>query len=261
MHHAEVGTPVAWGLPAIVSTLEDDVLSGSLAAGAKLPSERELMARFSVGRSVIRESLRVLRERGLIEVSLGRGSYVRTMGPNDEGASPELLSRTGQVTPRHLIVAREMLETNTAALAATNRTDADLERLATALVELEQAPLPMAADFDLAFHTAIADASHNPVLQVMFSSIASLSHQMMVRSLNDEHVVGAELHGVLFERISAGDAEGAARVMADHIRAAKLFYGSDLDTPLRDLQARNSDLAPRVSAVMQKHASQSPEER
>jgi GntR family transcriptional repressor for pyruvate dehydrogenase complex len=243
-------------LPLIVSTLEDDIVSGRLTPGAKLPSERELMTRFSVGRSLIRESLRVLRERGLIEVSLGRGSYVRTMGPKDDGANPQLLSRTGLVTARHLIVAREMLETNTAALAARNHTEADLERLATALAELERAPLRTAPDFDLAFHTAIADASHNPVLQVMFASISSLSHQMMVRSLTDEHVVGAELHGVLFDRISAGDADGAARVMADHIGAAKLFYGSDLDTPLRDLHLDQSDLAPRVSSIMHRQNSQ-----
>ncbi|GAA4342114.1 FadR/GntR family transcriptional regulator [Microbacterium rhizosphaerae] len=254
MNPAEGAPSKIWGLPFIVSTLEDDIVSGRLAPGVKLPSERELMTRFSVGRSLVRESLRVLRERGLIEVSLGRGSFVREMDPKDDGASPELLSRTGLVTARHLIAAREMLETNTAALAAANRTQEDLERLAMALAELESAPLRTAADFDLAFHTAIADASHNPVLQVMFSSISTLAHQMMVRSLTDEHVVGAELHGVLFERISVGDAAGAARVMAEHISAAKLFYGADLDTPLRDLQVGSSDLTLRVDAIMRKHA-------
>lgn len=244
---SDTGTRVPSGLPLIVSSLEDDIVSGRLAPGAMLPSERSLMTRFSVGRSLVRESLRVLRERGLIEVSLGRGSYVRTMSPGDDGASPDLLARTGQVTARHLIAAREMLETKTAALAAANRTDEDLERLAAALDQLEHAPLPHAADFDLAFHTAIADASHNPVLQVMFASISSLAHQMMIRSLSDDHVVGAELHAVLYERIAAGDVDGAADVMASHISAATLFYGPDLDTPVRDLQPRGTGPGSRVS--------------
>jgi DNA-binding FadR family transcriptional regulator len=235
------------GLPLIVSRLEDDIVSGRLAPGAMLPSERSLMTRFSVGRSLVRESLRVLRERGLIEVSLGRGSYVRTMGPADDGASPDLLARTGQVTARHLIAAREMLETKTAALAAVNATADDLARLADALSRLEQAPLARAADFDLEFHTAIAEATHNPVLQVMFASISSLAHQMMMRSLTDDHVIGAELHGVLYERIAAGDAAGAADVMARHIGAAELFYGADLDTPVRDLMPRGSRPAARGS--------------
>ena len=108
------------------------------------------------------------------------------------------------------------------------------------LAHLERAPLPEAADLDLAFHTVIAEASHNPVLQVMFSSISSLAHQMMIRSLSDEHVIGAELHRVLFERIAAGDADGAAQVMAEHIGAAELFYGSDLDTSLKDLLRKDA---------------------
>ena len=241
------GTRVPSGLPLIVSQLEDDIVSGRLAPGAMLPSERTLMSRFSVGRSLVRESLRVLRERGLIEVSLGRGSYVRAMSPGDDGASPTLLARSGQVTARHLIAAREMLETKTAALAAANATSDDLEQLAAALDRLERAPLPHAADFDLAFHTAIADASHNPVLQVMFASISSLAHQMMMRSLTDDHVVGADLHAVLYERIAAHDVEGASEVMARHITAATLFYGSDLDTPVRDLQYGRAGVARNVA--------------
>jgi len=209
------------------------------------------MIRFSVGRSLVRESLRVLRERGLIEVSLGRGSYVRSLRPANDGASPELLARTGQVTARQLMTAREMLETKTAALAAINRTDEDIERLGSVLNQFQRAPLSVATDIDLAFHTAIADASHNPVLQVMFASISSLAHQMMLRSLSDEHVIGFELHEVLFERIVAGDADGAAEAMSRHISAAQLFYGSDLDSALNDFRFGRSELSTRIIAILE----------
>jgi DNA-binding GntR family transcriptional regulator len=63
---------------------------------------------------------------------------------------------------------------------------------------------------------------------------------MMIRSLSDENVIGADLHRALFERIAEGDAEGAARVMAEHIGAAELFYGADLDTSLKDLLRKDA---------------------
>ncbi len=240
-----------FGVPEIVAAIEEEIVSGRWGVGTRLPSERRLADRFEVSRPVVREALRVLTERGLISVSAGRGSFVRQLRPV-RGGNAELLVRGGQVTARDLVVARTMLESEAAALAAANRTDEELGQMREILDRFDRSVVPEQADLDLAFHEAIAVASHNPVIQVMFGSIRTLTHGIMLRSLVDRAVTGTAvpLHTVILDAIAEADPDRARHAMSEHIGAARKFYGDDLDQPLADVLRRRAELTPELRAVL-----------
>lgn len=240
------------GVPQIVAAIEDEIVSGAWPAGSRLPSERKLADQVAVSRPVVREALRVLTERGLIEVSAGRGSFVREVNPSGEANSADLLTRRGQIRARDLVAARTMLEAETAELAAIHRTDDQLEQMRDLLAAFERSTVPQTADLDLAFHESIALASHNPVLQMMFGSIRNLTHGIMLRSLTDRQVVGAAvpLHTVIFEAIRDQDPGRARAAMSEHIGTARKFYGSDMDLPLAEVLLKRADSSPSLSSVL-----------
>ncbi|MFE6736567.1 FadR/GntR family transcriptional regulator [Microbacterium sp. NPDC057650] len=249
------------GVRQIVDALEQEIVDGRWEVGSKIPSERKLAEEVSVSRPVVREALRVLSERGLITVAPGRGSFVRRLNPAGEGGNADVLVRSTPVSARHLVAARIMLEGETSALAAENRTDDDLRVMKELLSGFEDVPADRAADLDLAFHESIAIASHNPVLQMMFGSIRNLTHGIMLRSLTDREVrgTGAPLHEVVLTAIEAQDADAARAAMVEHLGAATKLYGSDLDRPLADVLRQRATSIPSLSAVLREVSARIPE--
>ncbi|MEV0946637.1 FadR/GntR family transcriptional regulator [Rhodococcus sp. NPDC049939] len=218
--------------------IEQQVLSGALAVGDRLPSERALCAEYKVSRPVIREVLRGLQERGYIDVFPGRGSFVREVATSDLARPLARMAQRGNVTARHLVSARTMLECEAAAMAAAHGSDEQIAVIGDALRRHQAARiLPELARTDLEFHEAVAQASRNPVIAVMFGAIRSLVYGLMLRSLSDRQVMqaGDPWHAAIYEAIANRDAEKARAAMAEHLRLALDFYGEDLDVPLDDV--------------------------
>lgn len=233
--------------------LERRVLAGEWTPGSRIPSERQIAEQYGVSRPIVREALRGLRERGLIAVAAGRGSFVREVRPTVDGGSPELLARRGGVTAHDLVVARSMLEGEAAALAARVRTDADVAQMARILQAFEETTsITEAAALDVAFHESIAVAAGNPVIQLMFGSIRTLTHGVVLRSLTDETVrrVADPLHSAILDAIVAQDPQRARAAMVDHIGAARRLYGADLDAPLVDVLDRRAEVAPALRDLL-----------
>lgn len=221
--------------------LEQQIMSGALQGGAKLPSERQLAEEFGLSRSVVREALRALVERNLIEVVPGRGTYVRAVRTTD-GADPlDRLLRRQQATPGELMEARKMLECEAAGLAALRAEAGDLEAMDWALGQFDRSSdLLEQTRYDLTFHMSVARAAHNPVIETMFGSIASLVVEVMLRSLGDPEVfrAGVPYHRVVHEAIRRGDAPAARRAMAEHLSQAERLYGEDFDRSLDTVARR-----------------------
>ncbi|MBN6057410.1 FadR family transcriptional regulator, partial [Nonomuraea sp. RK-328] len=231
----EVGktTPVA-----LTAALEDRILTGHWAPGARLPSERDLAAEFGVSRPVVREVLKALQERGLIEVSPQRGSFVRRYTAENLMRPMTLAAHAAGVTARQLLHARTMLETEAAGLAAVNATRQDR----TDLLRVHQlfarpGDVPARARVDLAFHETIARASGNPVIHMMFTAIQDLTYALMLRSLSDREVreAGEPLHTVVLEAVLDRDPGEAREAMRRHLDLAEDFYGPDMDTGLAEV--------------------------
>ncbi|MQA02107.1 MAG: FCD domain-containing protein [Streptosporangiales bacterium] len=229
---------------ALLERLTNELLDGGTEPGAKLPSERQLAERFHISRPVVREVLRELQERGLVEISPGRGTFVRAVGALDAGRLVEVLYRRGQTTPRQLVEARTMLEGQAAALAAERATDDDVAAMGRALEGFDRATGVIGrAKADIAFHALLARASHNPVLDIMFGSISGLVFEQMLRSLDDPHVAaeGVPYHRQVLAAIENRDAAAAGAAMTEHLTLALRTYGSDLDESLERIAMRKVD--------------------
>jgi GntR family transcriptional repressor for pyruvate dehydrogenase complex len=122
----------------IASQIKDQIVSGKLLPGDKLPSTRELSESFQAGRSTVREALSALKAMGLVEIHQGEGSYVRKINPSDL-EMPQLdafiMSRSAIL---ELLEARKSLEISNAALAAEKRTEEDLRAFKQILVRMKQ---------------------------------------------------------------------------------------------------------------------------
>jgi GntR family transcriptional repressor for pyruvate dehydrogenase complex len=225
---------------ALASRLEEEVLGDGMRAGTKLPSERQLASRFGVSRPLVREALRSLVERGLIEISPGRGAFVRAMRMSDAARPLDALYRRQNATARDLVGARLMLEREAAGLAAEHAEPDELEAMKRVLERFDRTgDLIERARCDIAFHALIARMSHNPVIETMFSSIAPLTFELMLRSLSDPAVSreGLPYHREIAAAITERDPERAREAIDGHLVIARRLYGQDLDQGL-DLVAR-----------------------
>lgn len=200
-----------------VSQLREQVLSGQWPVGGRLPAETELAQRLEVGRSTVREAVRALVHAGLLETRQGSGTYVRSLTP---GADWEPRLRRAAVLEAYEV--REALEVQAARLAASRRTEADIEALRACLAERDRARGEDArfVEADLAFHRAVVAAAHNPLLAEMFDSFATVLREALIAIRSDQAVQGPDAdaaHARLAAAIEAGDAGAAAQATHDHL--------------------------------------------
>jgi GntR family transcriptional regulator, transcriptional repressor for pyruvate dehydrogenase complex len=222
--------------------LEAEILSGSHAPGDRLPAERRLAEQHGVSRPMVREALRALAERGLVEVVPGRGTFVRPPSARASVRSLETHFRRGRATAREITEVRLMVECQAAALAAERGSLDDVRELEKRLTALEAAETPEeTVKSDLAFHLAVTAAAHNRIMEAMLGSVASLAAELMVRSLGDPEVYrrSAPFHRRVYEAIAARDPEAARTAMHEHLQVASTTYGRDYDDDL-DAMARRA---------------------
>lgn len=232
--------------------LENEIIDGRQAVGSKLPSERQLSERYGVSRPVVREALRSLVERRLVEIHPGRGAFVRDAQSSDAASQMSVFFRRKQVTARDLVEARSVLECGAASLAAARAEQNDLESMTLALAELERSvDVVDQVQWDLAFHYAVTRASRNPVVESMFAAVVQPMVELMLRSLIDPDVrkEALGLHHEIVEAITARDSGRAREAMARHIGVAEHFYGEDLDRSVESVARRElaRRLAPSVT--------------
>ena len=147
----------------VADTLTERIRKGVYPVGSKLPSGRLLAEEFSVSAAVIREATESLRAKGLIESRQGSGCLVR-VAVVDTGFQLALPPDAGKLALRHIYELRCEIESGAACLAAQHATAAEIAAMQGILARLEkylQVP-GKALQWDLAFHKAIAKATHNP---------------------------------------------------------------------------------------------------
>src|SRR5262249_8525810 len=164
---------------ALAAKIEEWILSGTLEAGAKLPSEGSLSRQFGVSRPVVREALAQLRERGLIETLSRTGTFVKRPDAHHppEGALPPLRGPAGQTeTIAKAYATRLAIESATARLAAERARDPDLSEIEARLAAMRAAARDVQqwTAADLGFHVAVAEASHNPFLATLLAPLVKV---------------------------------------------------------------------------------------
>lgn len=212
--------------------IERLIVDGVLKVGQLLPSERRLTEKLGVSRTALREGLKLLRARGIIETRQGKGSFVAQMGGLGlTAASPLMhLFASQPRTLYDLFEVRSLLEGESARLAALRGTDADfvlITRAYDALVAAHGHELAASehARLDHAFHLAISEASHNPVLvqtlrsltdlllNTVFASVNNLYHREAQKRQIDRH------HARLYNAVTGRLPEQARKAAVAHIQS------------------------------------------
>jgi DNA-binding FadR family transcriptional regulator len=190
---------------------------------------------------MVREALRSLIERHLVEVIPGRGAFVQQARASDVADRFDVLFRRRQVTPRHMVEARTALECAAVVLAAERATPADIEALGEALAAFDRANgLLEQVRYDLAYHRTIVRAARNPVIETMFEAILGLAVEQMLRSLSDPAVTRTAVpyHREIYEAIHDREPERARLAMVGHLSVAASLYGADFDRSLETVTQR-----------------------
>ncbi|WP_129672001.1 FadR/GntR family transcriptional regulator [Candidatus Chloroploca sp. Khr17] len=200
----------------VLDQLQQQISVGTYPPGSRLPTEVQLMEELGVGRSTVREAVRVLAHSGVLDVRQGDGTYVRA----HPSAGEPLAQRLARAHAPDVHEVRRALEVEIARLAALRRTETDIENLRrlgqqrrTALASNDG---EAALDADIALHCALADATHNPVLADLYRAFATTLRGALAALWSerwpDEAV--ADQHDALIDAVIAGNPHEAAATVA-----------------------------------------------
>ena len=189
------------------------IAGGQLAPGDTMPSERELAESYAVGRSSIREALRMLESKGVIH-SVGSGSFTVAEFGNSLHHSLDFLVSVDQADFRELFEVRHMLEAEAAALAAIRHVDEDLDAMAMQIDAME-ASRGSESGFitaDLRFHMALAHATHNRLLVHLMHAIRSQLQRSLATSFHTPGLPedALDMHRRILESVRDPRAGGGA---------------------------------------------------
>jgi GntR family transcriptional regulator, transcriptional repressor for pyruvate dehydrogenase complex len=206
--------------------VEESITSKRLLPGQKLPPELELCKMFGVSRTPLREALRNLRSKGLINVKMGSGMYVGELSKEEAVSSLKLYFELN-MDPElvlQIVQARRVFEPAIAEAAAHNRTEEDLRALAQSIEDFricDPADLQRSGEIDHHFHFLIANASRNPVVPLLMKPIYDLpvnARNLVYGKVNPgTKAIALDFHTRIFEAIRAGDGAQARSIMTAHL--------------------------------------------
>src|SRR5271167_263004 len=213
----------------IVQQIEESVLNGSLKPGDQLPAERELAQKLGVSRTAVREAVKTLREKGLVEAYSGRGTFITDGTSQAARQSFDLMVKIGQQGQQeglpHLVELRLVLEPGIAAMAAERVTDEDLAamREAVAVMDRSQKNAESYIEADLDFHLALAEAAGNPLILSLIDSIVGLLREQRIKIFNVEGGPqrGQFHHKRILEAMERRDPEMARSAMRAHLEQVR----------------------------------------
>ncbi len=206
----------------VVRQMADEIRSGRLTSGERMPTERELSAAFGVSRGVIREAVKVLEAIGLVEARQGSGIYVLNTVPTITHAFTLSVSPDTE-SVEQLFEFRRTLEVESAALAAVRRSDAQLASIMAAAeateLAVELGELDGFGPADNLFHGAVARASGNPYFEIAVATARQMQNEVVPLIADRVGSIRSAIlhHRAIANAIATRDAAGAAQEMAMHI--------------------------------------------
>lgn len=212
----------------VVGQIQEAILNGHLKTGDTLPSERQLKAMFNISRGTLREALRVLEQKGLIQIKLGvgGGSVVKDVNADKVSESLALLIRSQKVSLNHLAEFREDVEGIVAAHAAKRCTEEEILQLKELLNEarkcIDQGTSKRDAfiEIDKQIHMTLAAVSQNPIYISVLHSVHDNIHRYYEKYLSMEERELQENYQDLCDLVNAvakGQADEARELARDHV--------------------------------------------
>jgi len=218
----------------VLEELGSRIVRGDFGAGAALPNEADLGREFGASRSVIREAVKSLAAKGLLESRTRTG--IRVLPPMHWNLlDPEVLNwRYSSMRPaaffREIFEVRRMIEPQAAGLAAERATKVEIEKMAAAYAAMEAVELPgsQAINADLRFHRAILAGAHNELLLQM-GNLIGVGLQVSYRLSSDSFTVFLPLHKDVLDAVAARHADDARDAMSQLLSETRSFLGARLD--------------------------------
>ncbi|GAB3574234.1 FCD domain-containing protein [Amycolatopsis endophytica] len=197
-------------VPQVASLLRERLRHGGFSPGDRLPNEVQLAAEFGVGRSSVREAVRLLVQDGLLDVRHGSGTFVAAADP-DTGDVRQLVRRARVL---EVYEVRRALEVEAARLAARRVRPEDVEALRAGLRERQDrrdGDPAVFVDADLAFHRAVVELSGNALLLSLFTAAEPVLREILTEMVRHEkHLPDSSVaHADLLDALERGDAEAA----------------------------------------------------
>jgi len=211
----------------IVQQIEESILEGRLKPGDQLPAERELAQQFGVSRTAVREAVKALREKGLVEAYTGRGTFVTDGTSQAIRQSLDLMAKIGQPDgSTHLAEVRAILEPEIAALAATRAEEQHIATMREACAVMERTKHDPDAfiEADLDFHLSLAEAAANPIILSLIDSIVGLLREQRMRIFNVDGGPerGQFHHKRILEAMERRDPKMAREAMQAHLQQVRV---------------------------------------
>jgi GntR family transcriptional repressor for pyruvate dehydrogenase complex len=224
----------------LADDLRERILRDEFPENTALPPERELVEQTHMSRTTVREALRILEVQGLVVIKTGRsgGAFVQRPGGESVASSVSLVIRGREIRMAALLETREAIEPSCAQLAATYRTDEDLDRLEAANLALaaESGSLTDFLQANIDWHVAVAVASHNELLTGFMLAISRAIHAATDNKTfidDDVRRITVQAHRGITEAIRDRDPRAAVRRMTRHVHAyAEAIQGVDERTEI-----------------------------
>jgi GntR family transcriptional regulator, transcriptional repressor for pyruvate dehydrogenase complex len=206
-------------------TIKALIVAGDLQPGDALPSERELAAMLGISRPSLREAIRVLSAMNVVEPRHGGGTYVTSLDPRLLAQPVSFLLQVDPTAFRHLHEVRQVLEVGAARLAAP-RISADVLAHLGELADAATQALPDPArylELDYQIHTAIIEATGNPIYISLYESIADLSLESRKQTAQNPAVRqrAHEDHLAIIAALREHDPAAAGQAMSSHLEAMR----------------------------------------
>ncbi len=206
-----------------VQQIKNEILSGAYKIGDRIPTEKDLCQQLGVGRSTVREALRMLKALGFIEVKQGKGAFIIKTSEDSDEKIRDWFSKN-KIELIDFIQVRMSLEPLAVRLFIERASDEQINNIDRILVLFENATesgnaLDLAL-LDEAFHTAIAEASGNNLLIMLNRTIVEFFREYRVRSFAVKKNIknALEPHRKIMQAIRARDSDAAAQAMVDHLK-------------------------------------------
>jgi GntR family transcriptional repressor for pyruvate dehydrogenase complex len=213
----------------VAELLRASIVDGTLRPGDRLPTERELGDQFGVSRTVVREAVRTLVAKGLMEARSGSGVYVASVGESAVRESMNMfLLGAGLPSYAHVHEVRRVLEVEIAGLAAQRASEDDFRAMDQMCTDMAAAAddLQAASAADVEFHRALARATGNRLFVVMMDAIGDVLVGIRNATLGNPGRVlgGVEFHRSILRCVAAHDVAGARDAMQVHLDDARMAW-------------------------------------
>ena len=206
----------------VVAQIEEAIVGGRLQPNDRLPTEGELCKQFEVSRTVVREAMRILTTKGLVDVRPGSGAVICEPSTQVISDYTSLLLNIGreEIQVDEIAEVRRCLELQIASEAAERRTDRNLAQLESYIDNMRSADdAKTFVEFDMAFHLGLAEATQNRLYLILLNTLVEVifNFSLLLTVKDDTRERAIQFHVQLLEAVRDRDRAAAQRTMKNHL--------------------------------------------